>query len=216
MNMYRSTGLAGLLTGVGSVATVALYFIYSGPPPASNILTRNLITITIGLCLIVFWTGLHRILKDDLVHATGLVYTTLLLAGVSLETGALYDADGAAIDPTTTGPLAAGVILIHGSIGRALSALLLAAAARAISRTGVLPRWTSLLAYAIALVNLAFVPSLYFGTQASTFYSALGWGNSALTASLMSYWVFAVGAVLIRRKAMGETSQETSRGRAVR
>jgi hypothetical protein len=207
MNHSRSTGLAGILVGLGSAATVPLYFIYSGPPPAWNILTRNLITMIVGLCLIVFWTGLRRLLDDDLVYATGLIYTTLLLVGVSLETGALYNAGGAAIDPTTTGPLAAGVILIHGSIGRALTVLLLGAAGLAISRTGALPRWSVALAYAIALVNLAFVPSLYFGTRASTFYSALGWGNSALTASLISYWIFAIGVILTR----GRTSSSRRR-----
>ncbi|MER7952631.1 hypothetical protein ABTY59_35085 [Streptomyces sp. NPDC096079] len=49
--------------------------------------------------------------------------------------------------------------------------------AYAILRSGVLPRWTGRLAYAVALVNLAFVPSLFFGTDAADFYSAVGWAT---------------------------------------
>jgi hypothetical protein len=63
-------------------------------------------------------------------------------------------------------------------------------------------------AYAIAAVNLAFVPSLYFGDHAATLYSALGWGNSALAASLTAWWVFAVAVTLLRttpRPTIGTT-----------
>ncbi len=199
MDTSRSAGLAGIVVGLGGIASAPLYFIYAGPPPAWDILTRNLVTIVVAVGLIVFWVGLRRVLADDLSYASGLIYTTLILVGVSLETGALYNAGGAPIDPTTTGPLAAGAILIHGSIGRAITALLLVAAGRAIRRTRALPNWTAGLAYVIALVNLACVPSLYFGTSAATFYSALGWGNTAVTASLISYWILAVSIVLIRR-----------------
>jgi hypothetical protein len=60
-------------------------------------------------------------------------------------------------------------------------------------------------AYIIAAVNLAFVPSLYFGQDAAEFYSAVGWGNSALTASLLAYWVTAIGIAVLRpRGAVAE------------
>jgi hypothetical protein len=110
---------------------------------------------------------------------------------------------GVAIDPTTTGPLAAGAILIHGSIGRALTVVLLSAAGYAIRRTALLPAWTGTIAYLVALANLACVPSLYFGGDAAVFYSALGWGNTALTASRLSYWVLVVGIVLLTKRRTG-------------
>jgi hypothetical protein len=194
----RATGLAGILIGLGGLVTVPLYFVYSGPPPAWTVLTRNLVTIGVCTAMIVFFTGLRRVLADDLVTVAGLVLTTVILIGVSLEGGAVIGASGPPIDPTTTGPLAHGAILIHGSIGRALTVLLLVAAGRAVRRTRALPSWTAWLAYAIAAVNLALVPSLYFGADAGVFYSALGWGNSAMTASLIAWWVFAVSVVLVR------------------
>lgn len=39
-----------------------------------------------GYCMIAFWTGLLRLSGGDLVFAAGLVYSTLLLVGVSFET----------------------------------------------------------------------------------------------------------------------------------
>jgi hypothetical protein len=51
----------------------------------------------------------------------------------------------------------------------------------------------------ITAVNLAFIPALYFGLDEASFYSALGWGNTALTASLFGYWVGAAGISLLRR-----------------
>ena len=71
-------------------------------------------------------------------------------------------------------------MLIHGSIGRGLTVVYLTAAGYGASRTGVLPAWFGRFAYVIAAINLAFVPLLFFGTDAARFYSAIGWGNSAV------------------------------------
>jgi hypothetical protein len=203
MTVRRLTGWSGVLVGVGGVLTIPLYFVYSGPPPRWDVLTRNLITIAVLMCLIVFLTGLRRLIGESvpaaLVHGAGLVYAAVVLVGVSLEAGAVLGRSGPAIDPTTTGPLADGAVLIHGSIGRALTVVMLGAAGLAIARTRALPRWLGRAAYVIAVANLACVPSLYFGKDAATFYSALGWGNTALTASLVGYWVLAVGVALLVR-----------------
>jgi hypothetical protein len=53
-----------------------------------------------------------------------------------------------------------------------------------------------------AATNLVFVPSLYFGIDASPFYSPLGWGNTALTASLLGYWALAAGVGILRGRAL--------------
>ncbi|MEU2670376.1 hypothetical protein ABZ622_16160 [Streptomyces sp. NPDC007164] len=67
----------------------------------------------------------------------------------------------------------------------------------------MLPRWTGHTSYAVAAVNLAFVPSLFFGTDAADFYSAVGRGNTALTAALLVYWAFAVGIGMLRNRPRG-------------
>jgi hypothetical protein len=206
-SIRRITAVAGLLVGVTGLASVPLYFVYSGPPPAWNVETRDLINIVTCVAFLTFLPGLRHRLRDagewaiTLLHGTGLVIVALILVGVSLEGGSVIANTGPAIDPTTDGPLAHGDILIHGSIGRAVTVVFLATAGYAIRRSGALPWALGVAAYVVAAVNAAFIPSIYFGPSAARFYSALGWGNTAATASLLAYWVFAVGVVLIRRPA---------------
>jgi hypothetical protein len=216
------TGISGI--GTAAVGTVLgpLYFIYSGNPPTWNVLTRNLLDLVAVGFLIVFVTGLRSILHDadpayewlaSLVFGTGLVYATVVLVKISLEVGVVLGAPSGTFDPTTDGPLAHANILMHGSVTRLVTALLLSAAGYAILRTHALARWTGQSAYLLALVNLAFVPSLYFGIDPSRFYSALGWGNTALTAGLFTYWSAAVGiAAMIRapRRVKTMSAAETA------
>jgi hypothetical protein len=115
----------------------------------------------------------------------------------------VFGAPDGTLDPTTDGPLAHGNILIHGPIKRLLTAILLLAAGFAVVRSRVVPVWMGRAAYVIALFNLAFVPSIYFGKDATQFYSALGWGNTAFCASFLAYWVVAVAIALLRRPRTG-------------
>jgi hypothetical protein len=59
----------------------------------------------------------------------------------------------------------------------------------------MIPRWLGFAAWAIALVNLVFVPSIYFGKDPTAFYSAIGWGNTAMVGSFIMYWIIAVAIV---------------------
>lgn len=124
---------------------------------------------------------------------------TITLVAVSVEAGIVPENPGGRLAPTVDGPLAHADVLLHGSAARLLTALLLTASGYAILRAGVLPRWTGYTAHAVAAVNLAFGSSLFFGTDAARFYSAVGWGNTALTAALLVYWAFAVGIAVLRR-----------------
>ena len=136
---------------------------------------------------------------SSLVFGAGLVYVDCPFVKVSLEVGVVLGTPSGTFDPTTDGPLAHANILMHGSVTRLLTALLLTAAGYAILRTQALPRWAGQSAYLLAMLNFAFVPSLYFGIDPGRFYSALGWGNTALTAGLFTYWCAAVGVVAMIR-----------------
>ncbi|HEY2794929.1 MAG TPA: hypothetical protein VGJ28_21395 [Micromonosporaceae bacterium] len=208
----RTGGFAGLIVGLLGVVSVPLYFVYSGPPPAWNVLTRNLITILIVPCVLVFFAALRHLLRGtgwyaDLMFGCAQVYAALVLVATSLEAGPAIADPGNRIDPTTTGPLAVGDILLHGSATRAITALMLGTAAYAMRRGGVLPRWVATTAFVVAAANVACIPSLFFGADAASFYTALGWGNSALTASLLCYWAGATGLAMLRvRRSTGADS----------
>lgn len=218
LQVRRTTAIMGIAVGVGSILLIPLYFTYSGAPPTSNVLTRNLINMILCACLLVFYGGVsHLIRKADathewtasIVYGSALVYVAVVLVGISLEVGAAFSGPSGTIDPTIDGPLALGTILIHGSIGRVLTVVLMTALGSAIRGTRILSRWLGTSAYGLAIINLAFVPSLYFGRDAARFYSALGWGNSAMVASFMGYWVMAAGVVMLRQS---RASSVTPRG----
>jgi hypothetical protein len=194
----RLTGLAGIAAAAALIAEVPLYFIYSGPPPDANVLARLLIGIVALAFLIVFVTAFRELVKrvnpayewvGTMAFATGLVYATITLVSSGLEAGAVIAA-GHAIDPTIT---VSGTYILYGSIGRMMLALFLAALGYGISRTNLLPRWTARSAYVLAGVNLAFVPSLFFGNDPAHFYAANGWGTTALMGAILSYWMLALG-----------------------
>ena len=130
-------------------AVSPLYFMYSGAPPTWNVLTRNLLNLLAVGAIIVFLAGLRAIIRHvdaayewlaGLMFGTGMVYAAINLVKISLEAGVVLGAPDGTLDPTTDGPLAHANILMHGSIDRFVTALLLAAAGCAILRTGALPR----------------------------------------------------------------------------
>src|SRR5262245_879516 len=56
----RFTGLSCLAAAVALIAEVPLYFVYSGPPPDTNVLGRLLIGILALGFLLVFVTGFRE------------------------------------------------------------------------------------------------------------------------------------------------------------
>jgi hypothetical protein len=203
----RATAYAGISVFATTIATVILYFAPAGPPPLENVLTRSLIGLLTFGSLIIFMTGLNELIKDDAVPAhfalsvgqtAGVLFIGIGLIALSNEAGVAFGAPDGSMDPTTDGPLAAANILSHGSIKRLLTAVYLISMSHAVIRSGFLPRWIGALGYAIAAVNIVFIPALFFGTNVTHFYSAHGWGNSALTGSLIIWWIFAVSVALLR------------------
>lgn len=199
----RFTGVAGITAGAGLVAEVPLYFIYSGPPPDSNVLTRLLIGILALGCVLVFATAFRELVRTvapeaewvgALAFASGLTYTTVTLVSSGLEAGAVIAADHP-VDPTVT---VSGTYILYGTISRMLLGMFLVSFGYAASKACLLPRWTHRTAYVLAAVNLAFVPSLFFGNTPADFYAANGWGTTALMGALLSYWLLAVGIATVR------------------
>src|SRR2546430_1465000 len=169
--LRRLTGVCGILTGALALVVVPLYFIYSGPPPAWDVLTRTLLSIPMLAALLMFFTGARHLIRAasngndtiaTLVHGAGLTYVALTLVSESLEAGVpLYTSDGA-LDPTVDGPLAAGMVLIHGPIARVLMAIVLIAIGHAVSRTRMLGRWVTVTGSWLPAGNLPSRTCLYF------------------------------------------------------
>jgi hypothetical protein len=69
----------------------------------------------------------------------------------------------------------------------------------------LMPAWLAWLAFLIALINLAFVPAMFFGYDAGQFYSAVGWGTTATAPVLVVWWI------IIASMIMGQTSRQLMR-----
>jgi hypothetical protein len=200
------TSAAGLIAGASVLLSVPLYFMYSGAPPAWNVLTRDLITLLTCAGSLVFVAGFSHIaarrspaagFASLLAAGAGFIFIAISLVTTSLEAGVVFGAPDGSLDPTIDGPLAHANMLAHGPIKRLLTAIYLFAAGHAALRAGLLPAWLRKAGTFIALINLAFVPSLYFGTDPTDFYAVHSWANSAVTGSLLFYWMIAASIVLM-------------------
>lgn len=199
----RFTGFSCLAAAVALIVEVPLYFVYDGPPPDWNVLSRLLIGILALGCLLLFTTGFRELVKTvsprhewagAIASTAGLAYVVVTLVSSGLEAGSVIATDHA-IDPTISVP---GTYILYGSIDRMLLAIFLAAVGHAIARTRVLPRWTSRSAYVLAVVNVVFIPSMFFGNKPAFFYAANGWGTTASIGAILSYWLLALSVSILR------------------
>ena len=206
------TAVFGILSFATLPVTVMLYFMYTDEavaPPVWNVLLRTLISIFALLFTVVFFSGFKHTLKSvtkDCYWPVSLMYTLVCIwvatafVAHSLEAGGVYNPDGAAVDATQDGVLAQGNYLLYGSIGRMLMAAFMVLAGLVTFKTKIFPKWTGWVAVAIGAVNAAFIPSMFCGTNAGDFYSAIGWGNSAVAAGLFTVWVFIISIVMLKDK----------------
>jgi hypothetical protein len=206
----RFAGGAGLIAAILTLIEVPLYFVYSGPPPDGNVLTRSLFGLTGLTFLTVFMVYLRPTLtRHDprvepmalLASVAGLMWVTIEFVSNGLETGAVI-ASAEPIDPTIT---VSGTYLLYGTITRLIEALFLIAFAAAVLRARSLPRWTAWSALLLAVINLVFVPSIYFGNDPSFFCAVNGWGTTASMGALFMLWLLATAIATLRRPATDTT-----------
>lgn len=202
------TGWAAVIGGALSLVMVALYFVYSGPPPQANVLSRNLITLTTFTAFLVFAVGLGRLLRSGGGGDAGMAgeiattalraYVTVTLVATSLEVGTSLQHPDGSLDPTVDGPLAAGMVLLHGPVARVLVAAFLVGLAIAPAATRLLSARVRRGSIALAVLNLAMVPSLFFGMHAASFYASNGWGSVASMGAINVIWFAVLGRSVLR------------------
>lgn len=199
----RFAGFSCLAAAVAFIVEVPLYFVYDGAPPDSNVLARLLIGILALGFLMLFVAGFRELIKSvspqhewigGIASTAGLAYVVVTLISSGLEAGAVIATDHP-IDPTIS---VSGTYILYGSIGRMLLGMFLVMVGYAISRTRALPRWTGRSAYVLAVINFAFIPSMFFGNKPAFFYSANGWGSTASIGAVLSYWLLAMSVSILR------------------
>jgi hypothetical protein len=159
--------------------------------------------------LLVFFGGFrHLIVTTDASHewmattffGIGTVYTALTLVSDSLTGSIALDTFGGKADPTVIRTLNESTVLMFGSVGLFLIATMLIVAGVLILRTKALPTWTGWLALTTAVWDLAFVPTMYFGTDFTRFYTAAGDGPAAAAPFPFVIWILATAICMIRKR----------------
>ncbi len=180
----------------------------------SSTATQTLAVIIIDTllmsCLIIFFAGFRQLIIrarrelswiTDLAFGAGLVFVAITLVGDAMDAGAALDTVGTyAADPSVIRALTEGHMLIFGSIGCIITALITATFAYTTFASRAVPKWTGWVGYSVAVVNLLSVPTVFGGTNATSFFSAGGAGVTMLATFPFLIWVIAVGIVTIRKQ----------------
>jgi len=229
------TGIAAVTAAI-TLLTEFLVRTALGPRPdlddtkalAEFVTSTSTATLTIILCdtllmgsLIVFLAGFRQLVTRDhpeldwignIVFGAGIVFVSITLVGDSMEAGGALDTVGADAAPVAIRALTEGYMPIFGPMGAVLIAIVAAASGYATMASGALPRWTGWVAYAVAVLNVAAVPTIYGGTDDRDFYSVGGWGVAAFATFPWLAWVIVVGVVTIRdRRRILESGRDEAR-----
>jgi hypothetical protein len=175
----------------------------------TSVQTLSIVTIDAVLMafVIVFLAGFRQIIKNsaqglewiaDLTYGAGLVFVGTTLVGDAMEGGAALDAQDAHPYIAVLRALTEGHTLLFGSIGCVLLALVAASSGTVIVRSDVLPRWTGIVAYVVAALNIAAIPTLFGGTSDTSFFAAGGLGVTIFATFPWLAWVIVVGIVTVR------------------
>jgi hypothetical protein len=208
IKVRQLTGISGIIIFLLSMVVLPLYFVYNGPPPVSNILTRALINMFVCTALIVFLVGFRHLIREagpdfewiaELSFTFGLVFSILTFVSDTIQVGSVLGKSGG-IDPTTVGSGAEGAILLFGPIARLLTSMFLFTAAMAILGTHILPKWTARMAQIIAVFHFVLIPSIFSGTDPSYFYSINGLGIP-ISGSLLLIWILVISIMILRKKS---------------
>ena len=210
--LRRATGAAGIFMYLTVMTVIPLFFVYDGAPPVSNILTRVLVSMFTSASFVVFLVGFREILQRarpdhdflaSLAFHSGLVYIILVMVADSVQVGTVLGRGGP-VDPTLVGSGGEASLLIWGPLSRLFTALFLGSAAAAVLATKVLRRWIAWLAFAIAALDVALIPTIYSGSDPTRFYSINGLGIPT-AGGLFALWVLIVSVSLLLRTRSSPT-----------
>jgi hypothetical protein len=65
-------------------------------------------------------------------------------------------------------------------------------------RTSALPQWARTGSVLWAIVNVGFIPSVFYGMNPENFYAANGWGSTASIGALFMLWTGTLGLAILR------------------
>ncbi|MGP0090393.1 MAG: hypothetical protein ACLPKB_10625 [Xanthobacteraceae bacterium] len=224
LKMSHCTGAFGIASVVLWLSQFPLYMmgnppsVYDGAAFGQHLLsiksiafTRILLDQGVYVTMMVFAAGFRHLIRKarpdhewvgTLVFGAALVWLAVTLVADGLEGGAVLDALSGKADSSAVRALIEGTLLIYnGSTAFVITGLFLASAGYATFATGVLPRWTGVVAYVGAALCVACVPAMYGGAvNYGGFYNAGGWGPALIANFPPAIWFLIVSIVMIRKR----------------
>ena len=134
---------------------------------------------------------------STLFLSLSLIYVTITLVADSISGGmGLNSYNGA--NPVILRAMLEIKLLMFGSIGLILIGSMMAVASVLIFQTQILPKWLGWVSIIVALSNYAFVPTMYFGTDPASFYSASGFGSALIATFPFLIWIVITSILMIQ------------------
>jgi hypothetical protein len=157
--------------------------------------------------LIVFLAGFRQIITHarhdlqwiaDIGYSAGMVFVAVTLVGDAMEAGSALDVVRLTPDSSAIRALTEGHAVMFGATGCVLLALVSASSGYVVLASKVLPRWTGIVAWVVAALQVFGLGTLFGGTSDRNWFSSGGPGVTATATFPWLAWVITVGIVTIR------------------
>ena len=193
----QAVGVVGIAGFMLTALSIPLYFVYSGPPPAKNVLWRVLISLFSNALLLLWAAGFYYLVTQTngsygwlalSSFAVLIINVGLYFVAAALEAGSVLGKK-TRFDPTLIGSGAEGFIILTGPISRLFEGMFLFLAAYLAHQTEVLPDWMAWLAAIIGILQFLLIFTIFSTTKPEKPLSVNGW-NIPIAGGLYFLWIF--------------------------
>ena len=171
------------------------------------LLTIVLIDTVLMANIIVFLGGFRQIITHarhdlqwiaDITFGAGLVFVAITMVGDAMEAGSALDVVGLTPDPSAIRALTEGHAVMFGATGCVLLAVISGSSAYTVIASQVLPRWTGVVAWVVAGLQIFGLATIFGGTSDHFWFSSGGVGVTLTATFPWVAWVITVGIVTIQ------------------
>jgi len=220
-DVKRWTGVAAIGVAALLITEFVLHQVV-GPRPeldqsadlADFFVTHHNMLLTIVLIdtvlmgnIIVFLGGFRQIITHarhdlqwiaDITFGAGLVFVAITMVGDAMEAGSALDVVQLTPDPSAIRALTEGHAVMFGATGCVLLAVISGSSAYTVLASRALPRWTGVVAWIVAGLQIFGLATIFGGTSDHFWFSSGGVGVTLTATFPWVAWVITVGIVTIQ------------------
>jgi len=157
--------------------------------------------------IVVFLAGFRQIITharhdlqwiSDVGFGAGLVFVAVTLVGDAMEAGSALDVVNLVPDASAIRALTEGHAVMFGATGCVLLAVVSASSGYVVIASRVLPRWSGIIAWIVAVLQVFGLSTIFGGTSDRDWLSSGGVGVTVTATFPWVAWVVVVGIVTIQ------------------